>query len=85
MAELVYLLCALTSLCCAVLLGRSYRRNGLRLLLWGAVCFAGLTVNSGLVFYDLVVVPNIDLSLLRSAVAFASLTLLVFGLVWESD
>lgn len=84
MAELVYLLCALTSLCCVVLLGRSYRRSGMRLLLWGALCFAGLTLNAGLLFFDLVVVPEIDLSLCRHAVALAALMLLVFGLVWDS-
>jgi hypothetical protein len=84
MAESVYVLCALTSLLCAVLLARSYKRTATRLLLWGALCFAGLTLNSALLFVDLVIVPSTDLSLLRSSVALAALLLLLFGLVWDS-
>ena len=46
-ASVVYVLCALTALACAVLLFRGYRASGARLLLWSAVCFAGLTLNPG--------------------------------------
>jgi hypothetical protein len=84
MAETVYILCTLTSVACAVLLGRSYRRTRMRLLLWGALCFTGLSVNSALLFVDLIVFPEVDLALWRSCVALAALLLLVFGLVWES-
>ena len=45
MAETVYILCALTSVFCAVLLMRSYRRQRTRLLLWSTLCFAGLAIN----------------------------------------
>lgn len=83
-AETVYLLCALTSLACAVLLGRSYQRTRMRLLLWGALCFVGLTLNSALLFLDLIVVPDVDLSVLRSSTALVALLVLVSGLVWES-
>ena len=84
MAELVYILCAVTSLACAVLLLRGHRRGGTRLLLWSGLCFAGLAVNNILLFLDLTVVPQIDLRLVRSGTALAAMLVLVFGLVWES-
>jgi hypothetical protein len=37
MAAAVYVLCALTSLACAVLLLRSYARRRVRLLLWNGL------------------------------------------------
>jgi hypothetical protein len=83
MAELVYLMCALTSLACAVLLARSYRHQRVRLLLWSTVCFGGLAVSNTLLFVDLVVVPDIDLSVLRSSAAFLAIVLLLVGMIWE--
>ena len=47
MAAIVYILCALTSLTCAVLLLRAYRQNGVRLLFWSGLCFIGLALNGG--------------------------------------
>ncbi|HWB81421.1 MAG TPA: DUF5985 family protein [Nannocystaceae bacterium] len=84
MAEAVYLLCALTSLACAILLYRGYRRNRTPLLFWSSLCFAGLVLNNVMLFVDLVMVPEIDLRVLRSSTAFVSLMLLVYGLVEES-
>jgi len=43
---LLFLLAALTSFGCMALLFRGYARTGLRLLLWSALCFIGLTVNN---------------------------------------
>jgi hypothetical protein len=83
MAELVYLLCALTSVVCTVLLARSYRRRRVRLLLWSTLCFCGLAVNNALLFIDLVVVPDVDLSLARSSAAFVAISLLLVGMIWE--
>lgn len=84
MAEAVYLLCALTSLACAILLYRGYRRNRTPLLFWSSLCFAGLVLNNVMLFVDLVIVPEIDLRLIRSSTALVSLTLLIYGLVEES-
>lgn len=84
MAALVYILCALTSLLCAGLLLRSYRRSGSRLLFWSSLCFVGLALNNVLLFVDLVLVPTIDLSVLRSSLALASLVVLLYGLIWET-
>jgi hypothetical protein len=84
MAEAVYLLCAATSVLCAVLLYRAYRTSRTRLLFWSSLCFSGLALNNVLLFVDLVVVPTVDLSLLRTSVAALAMLLLCFGLVWES-
>ena len=84
MAEAVYLLCALTSMLCAVLLARSYRKQKSRLLMWSTLCFAGLAVNNILLFVDLVLTArDTDLSLVRSGTGLVSVLLLLIGLVWE--
>jgi hypothetical protein len=84
MAELVYILCAATSIVCAVLLFRGYRENRTRLLFWSSLCFAGLALNNVVLFLDLVVVSSVDMSLLRSLIALISMLLLLFGLVFDS-
>ncbi len=83
MATLVYILCALTSLTCTVLLLRDYQAHRVRLLLWSGLCFAGLTLNNLLLLVDLNVVPQIDLSLWRSLPTLGGLLVLLYGLVWE--
>ena len=85
MATVIYLLCALTSLACAVLLLRGYASNRVRLLLWVGLCFVGLTLNNELLLIDKRVVPSMDLSLWRSLPALAGLMLLIYGLVWETS
>ena len=84
-AAIVYLLCALASVACMVLLGRAWRRTGARLLLWSAICFVGLAINNLLLFIDLVLLPGIDLSLPRALANFAGVTALVVALIWESE
>lgn len=85
MADAVYLLCAVTSLACAVLLLRGYVRSRVRLLLWSSLCFVGLTLNNVLLVVDFIILPEGDLSLLRNLPALVGLALLVFGLVWEAE
>lgn len=84
MATLVYALCALTSLACAVLLLRGYASSRARLLLWSGLCFAGLALNNVLLLIDKRVVPTLDLSLWRSVPALVGVALLLYGLVWET-
>jgi hypothetical protein len=84
MATTIYALCALTSLLCAVLLLRAYARSRVRLLLWSGLCFAGLAVNNILLFIDVRVVPDTDLSVVRTLPALLGVALLIYGLVWES-
>ena len=84
MAEVVYLLCAITSVVCAGMLFNGYRENRTRLLFWSSLCFAGLAVNNVLLFVDRILVPEIDLSILRSSIALASMMALLYGIIWES-
>lgn len=85
MAETVYILCAVTSIVCAVLLIRSYLATRTRLLLWSSICFAGLALNNVLLYVDLVLMgPTLDLSLFRSGLALVSLLFMIFGLIWHS-
>ncbi|HZG42859.1 MAG TPA: DUF5985 family protein [Longimicrobium sp.] len=84
MATLVYALCALTSLACAVLLLRGYARNRVRLLLWSGLCFTGLALNNIILLVDMRVVPEIDLSVWRTLPALAGIVILLYGLVWET-
>lgn len=85
MAECIYILCGLTSLLCALLLLRGYLHTKMRLLLWSALCFFGLTVNNILLFLDKIELPNVDLSLWRSISALVALLLLLYGLIWDSE
>jgi len=83
MAEVVFLLCAATSVACAILLYRGYRTSHSRLLLWSSLCFVGLSFNNVLLFVDRVVVPAADLSMVRGVIGVVALMLLLFGLVQE--
>ena len=84
MASAVYLLCMLTSAFCAVLLLREYRRTQARLLLWSSLSFTGWALNNALVFTDMVMLPGLDLSLIRAVVALIAVSLLLYGLVWDA-
>jgi hypothetical protein len=85
MAEAVYILCALTSMSCAWLLWRRYLANRTQLLLWSSVCFLGLAINNVILFADLMIVPDTDLSMLRHVTALLALSAFVYGLIVESD
>jgi drug/metabolite transporter superfamily protein YnfA len=77
MAAVVYILCAITSVLCAWLLWRGYRRSRARVM---------LGLNNVLLVIDKVVFPDpavVDLSLWRSLPAVAGILLLLYGLVWE--
>lgn len=80
----VYVLCAFTSIACAVLLLRGYARSRVRLLLWSGLCFAGLALNNVLLFVDVRVLPETDLSLVRTLPAVAGIAILIYGLIWET-
>lgn len=82
---IVYLLCAVTSGACAVLLLRAYRRQGLRLLLWSGASFCVFGISNIILFVDLVLVPAVDLSLLRNCTTLVGVCLLLWGLIWESS
>ena len=78
-------LAALTSLGCTILLFRGYSSTGTRLLLWSALCFVCLTLNSVLLFFDLVMLPGIDLRVYRLGSAFLGVLFLLYGFIWETE
>ena len=85
MAVFAYIVATLTSLACAVLLLRQFGRVKQKLLLWSGVCFAALALSNLLVFVDLVMLPRVDLYLARLVVAAIAMSLLMYGLIWESN
>lgn len=85
MATVVYLLCALTSGICAVMLTRGYRRSKDRLLLWSSLCFLFLLAANVLLVIDLAILPgSVDLSVIRTIPSLIGAALMLFGLIWES-
>jgi hypothetical protein len=85
-APLFYSLCTLTAFLCSWLLLRAYRRSRYRLLLWGGLCFVGLTLNNGLLVVDkLVLAETTSLFLLRLIVALAAMLVLLYGIIWDAE
>lgn len=82
---IVYILCFLTSLACAWLLGRGYRTTGTSLLLWSSICFAFLAANNLFLILDLVVLPSVDLRLWRLLLALVAVASLIWGFLWEVE
>ena len=84
---LIYILCTITSLLCAVVLFRGYKISGFRLLLWSSLCFAALTLENVMLYLDLVVLKDIeDITLVvwRKIPGLVGVCLLLYGLVWDS-
>lgn len=81
----VYFLCLLTSAACAILLARSFRKTGTRLLLWSALCFFFLAANNLLVIVDLLILPEWDFRLLRNLLLLAAVGVLLFGFIWDRE
>lgn len=79
----VYLLCAGTALTCSVLLFRGFRRDGARLLLWCSLFFLSLALENAMLFFDLIIIPQFDLVLLRTPIALIGVVLLLVGLIWD--
>ena len=85
MAEAIYLLSAATCLVAAGMLLRQYRRRRTPLLLWSFIAFIGLSANNVLVYVDLVLVTDVDLSTPRAATGAVAMLVLVYGLIWEAS
>lgn len=83
-AELIYILCAVTSAVCVALLWRSYTRTRVRLLFWSALCFVGLTLNNVLLIIDRAIGDSYDLSAIRAIPALAGVLLLLWGMISDS-
>lgn len=85
MAEVIYSMCALTSVACAWLSLRGYLRSRYRLLFWSGLCFVALSVNNALLVLDKMVFPFVDLGTWRLVAALVAVVLLLFGLIWEEE
>lgn len=83
-AGTIYVLCAIASALCAILLGRGYALTRTRLLLWSTVCFVLLAVNNVLLVADRLIWVGTDLHLARGVSGLAAVAALVIGLVVES-
>ncbi len=85
MAEIVYILCALMSIACAVLLTKSYLKSYNRLLLWSAISFGFLALNNSILFVDLVLLPDMNFQglFIRNFLGAIAGSVLVYGLIWE--
>ena len=83
MAEITYILCGLTSIACAVLLLRGYLTARMPLLFWSALCFLGLTIDNALLFVDLVLLPHVDLFMVRTISALAGTVVLLCAMIWD--
>ena len=85
MPELVYALCGFTSILCAALLWRQYRKLGGRLLFWSAGCFICLAISNVLLCVDLIILAQgPDLSIVRVIITVCGVLMLLGALIWES-
>jgi hypothetical protein len=82
---IVYLMCVATSLLCAYLLARAYRRGRTKLLIWSALCFTLLAVNNLVVAADVLLLPTIDLTVVRLMTSLAAVAVLLYGFIWEAQ
>ncbi|HYE60475.1 MAG TPA: DUF5985 family protein [Phycisphaerales bacterium] len=84
--HVVYVLCALTAMMCAVLLARAYLKSQSRLLLFSALCFTALALNSILLVVDRIVLPTeVDLRAWRIGVATVGLVVMLGALITSKD
>ena len=87
MPQVVYILCSLASLLCAVLLMRGYRRSKHDLLFWSAWCFIILGLANIVLVIDLVIIgpEGADLSLWRTLLTLVGMMVLLYGLIFKSN
>ena len=65
------------------MLFRGYITHRKKLLLWSSLCFFGLMVENVMLYLDMVIVPQLDLSLWRKLPALVALSILLLGLIWD--
>lgn len=84
MAIVVYALCAATSLLCFALLARAYRASRKPLLLWSSIAFMFFSAGNIMLFFDMIVFPNLDLMVYRSALNLVGILMLLPRLIRQS-
>jgi hypothetical protein len=87
MAPLFYGLCTLAALFCAILLLRAYYRSRYKLLLWGGLCFLGLTLNNALLVVDKLIFPEPEVNLFtwRLVAALVAMLVLLYGIIFDAE
>jgi hypothetical protein len=85
MVSLLYVLCALTCVACAVLLLRAYAATRSRLLLWSGIGFSAFALGNVVLFLDLVLFTDLDLSVPRTILTLLGVGFLLRGLIWEGS
>ena len=85
MNEAVFILCAVMSVGCSLMLLRGYRARGNRLLLWCALTFGFIALNNIFLCVDLLVYPEADLDgpFWRNLLSATAGSLLLYGLIGE--
>ena len=82
MGYIVYILCALTSLGCTILLFGRYKKTGVQLLFWSSFAFLAFTITNTLLFIDLVLLgPARDLALWRNLCTLIGICVLLYALI----
>ena len=83
---LVYMFCFITCAICAGLLVRSWFKTRTRLVLWIAISFVFLAINNFFLFADMTLTPpDMDLGPFRTISAVIGVSVLIAGLVWETE
>jgi hypothetical protein len=82
MGYIVYILCALTSIGCTILLFGRYQKTRVNLLFWSGLAFLAFTVTNMLLFVDLVLLgPDLDLAIWRNVFTLAGVLGLLCALI----
>ena len=81
---IIYLLCVATSALCAYLLARAYRRGRTKLLIWSSICFAMMALNNLVVAIDVLLLPEVDLTIPGAVTALLAVAVLLYGFIWET-
>jgi len=82
-ANIIYVLCAVTSFLTAVILLKTYIKSRVRFLLWSGLCFVGLTLGNSLLVVDMMLWPWNDLSVLRLMPTMVGYGVLIYGCIWD--
>lgn len=85
MSEIIYLLCAITSILCAVMLLRGWLSTRARLLLWSGLCFVGLGLTNLILVADQMVWTEVDLLRPRLWISLGALLLMLYGLIFADE
>jgi hypothetical protein len=83
LAKLVYLLCMATSFGCAILLLRSFCETRSKLVFWSGISFLGLGAGNAILYIDLVILRDVDLSPFRVVPPVLGLGALIAAIIRE--